>query len=310
MEDWKLQRLQWLQDFEPGEIRGEALREALNLRDGDRGENVPWLYNMLEWGYPPGWVSEDDPREAILKRILSGVESDEESDWDDFLIFGEADEKEILSFGPDSSSQTTISSRRTTPELSISDASDAESHSRSKEKPLESADPLPKVRRWATYQSPLFSSDLLPIYSGCPLPPINDEPAYPVVNKIPSKPAATPAISSASTSSTSDFDDGVLHIEHPWRHPDAFSAFGPVGWMTRYAEILSHRAQVFREMATYSSEQWSATTNMSTRHAYARSISESHTCDNTGSPTPAPSTTCEGSILDDPQSDDDMDLSD
>ncbi|KAL1760904.1 hypothetical protein FB107DRAFT_286534 [Schizophyllum commune] len=58
VEEWRGQRLRWLEEFQPGEVRGEGLHEALGT-DGQR----PWLENMMIWGYPPGWYSAEDPRE-------------------------------------------------------------------------------------------------------------------------------------------------------------------------------------------------------------------------------------------------------
>ncbi|KAI0707939.1 hypothetical protein C8Q76DRAFT_778493 [Earliella scabrosa] len=81
VEEWRRQRLAWLDAFEPGEIRGSALRDALGLEEGDRGEHGEWLKNMAYWGYPPGWIGERDPREHVWARITG---AGEDSDSDDF----------------------------------------------------------------------------------------------------------------------------------------------------------------------------------------------------------------------------------
>ncbi|KAL5532857.1 ZCCHC8_1 [Sanghuangporus sanghuang] len=300
VEDWKLQRLCWLQDFEPGEIRGEALREALGLKDNDKGENVPWLYSMLEWGYPPGWAAEEDPREAVFKRIVSGAEDEgDESVMDDFLIFGEADEREMLSLRPDSSSQTPSARQSTASESPTKSVLGGEPQCSPEERPLRDTNSRPRVRRWAKYQTALFSSELLPIYTGNPLPPIDDNSAYPTTN-IPQKSTTKNVTTTMFTSKKHD-----LHIEHPWRHPDAFSAFGPVEWKKRYEQLLAHRAQVFREIATYSNPD-------TEKHAIVKHSHSEVSCfdKSSGSPTSALMAP-EGAIYDsDEISNDDMDLSD
>ncbi|KAL5529509.1 hypothetical protein ACEPAG_5494 [Sanghuangporus baumii] len=296
VEDWKLQRLCWLQDFEPGEIRGKTLSDALGLEDNDKGENVPWLYNMLEWGYPPGWASEEDPRGAVFRRIISGAEDEgDESDLDDFLIFGEADEKEILSLRPDSSNQTSSARQSTMPESPTNSVLNGESQCSPEEMPLRDANSRPRVRRWAKYQTALFSSELLPIYAGNPLPPIDDDYAYPTTN-IPQK---------TTTKDVTSSERHDLHIGYPWRHPDAFSAFGPVEWTKRYEKLLAHRALAFREIATYSNSDTEKHATM--KHFHSEVSRSNKSSENPSSVLMAP----EDAIHDDDEfSDDDMDLSD
>ncbi|TFY53834.1 hypothetical protein EVG20_g9952 [Dentipellis fragilis] len=67
--DRKSQKLQWIDEFVPGEVRGPDLRDALGLRDGDIGNDVPWLQNMADWGYPSGWAAREDPRTKIRQMI-------------------------------------------------------------------------------------------------------------------------------------------------------------------------------------------------------------------------------------------------
>ncbi|KAL5511357.1 ZCCHC8_1 [Sanghuangporus vaninii] len=297
VEDWKLQRLCWLQEFEPGEIRGEALRDALGLKDNDKGENVPWLYNMLEWGYPPGWATEEDPREAIFGRIVSGAEDEgDESVMDDFLIFGEADEKEILSLRPESSRQTPSARQSTTPESPTNSVLDGEPQCSPEGRPLRDTNSRLRVHRWAEYQTALFSSELLPIYAGNPLPPIDGDSAYPAIN-------ISPKITTKDATSTSTSKKHDLYIEHPWRHADAFSAFGPVEWTKRYEKLLAHRALAFREIATYSNSDTEKRATV--KHSEVSRFDKS-----SGSPSSALMAP-EGAIYDgDEFSNDDMDLSD
>ncbi|KIY50732.1 hypothetical protein FISHEDRAFT_56912 [Fistulina hepatica ATCC 64428] len=83
-EGWRLQRLRWLEEFNPGEIRGDLLREALGTDD------APWLRNMSLWGYPSGWVSPSDPREEVRRRIShvfqSAADEDSDDELDPFII--------------------------------------------------------------------------------------------------------------------------------------------------------------------------------------------------------------------------------
>ena len=64
VEAWRQQRLTWLEEFEPGIIKGELLKEALS------SSNEEWLKNISVWGYPLGWVSHIDPRERDRKSVV------------------------------------------------------------------------------------------------------------------------------------------------------------------------------------------------------------------------------------------------
>ncbi|KAL1937628.1 hypothetical protein VTO73DRAFT_13014 [Trametes versicolor] len=89
--EWRNQRLQWLDKFEPGEIKGPLLRDALGLRDGDPGERVPWLSKISSWGYPPGWISPHDPRKRVWELLTDADgEADEECD---FMIVSDGGEE-------------------------------------------------------------------------------------------------------------------------------------------------------------------------------------------------------------------------
>lgn len=80
VEDWKRQRLEWLESFDPGHIRGDVLRNALGLEPGDPGERVEWLRNMALWGYPKGWTGSIDPRLRVHERIVREDQDSEEED--------------------------------------------------------------------------------------------------------------------------------------------------------------------------------------------------------------------------------------
>ncbi|KAJ1303968.1 hypothetical protein OPQ81_008378 [Rhizoctonia solani] len=66
-------RIEFARTFEPGYVQGVLLRESLGLNEiyGGGNEDLPWYYTMCDWGYPPGWVSDRDPRSKIVERINS-----------------------------------------------------------------------------------------------------------------------------------------------------------------------------------------------------------------------------------------------
>jgi zinc finger CCHC domain-containing protein 8 len=168
--EFKRQRRQWIDSFEPGQVRGPLLREALGLRDDDVSSDAPWLKNMADWGYPSGWYSEEDPREQMIWHIDSlFVEN---------LNLGEGSHT-LAIFGDDAAEVLDIAALpvhwhkpsrpsprediggpqepRKSPDLSVEQSKQVE---------------LGRYRRWATYPSTYFSSDLLPVYNGARLPPI------------------------------------------------------------------------------------------------------------------------------------------
>lgn len=151
--EFKQQRYEWTDSFEPGRIRNPLLREALGLHDDDVCSNLPWLKNMALWGYPSGWFSEQDPREQVLRRIDSlFVETVDLGEFDHTLsIFGD-DAIEIL-------------------DISASPVCKP-FHRQEIEEVQEEQVELECSRRWATYPPTYFSSDLLPVYNGTRLPPI------------------------------------------------------------------------------------------------------------------------------------------
>ena len=151
--EFKHQRYEWINNFEPGRIRGPLLREALGLRDDDVCSNLPWLKNMADWGYPSGWCSEQDPQGQVLRRIDNlFVETVDPEKFDHTLfIFGD-DTVEMLDM-------SASSVRKPFHHEDIEDVHEEQAE-------------LGRSRRWATYPSAYFSSDLLPVYNGTRLPPI------------------------------------------------------------------------------------------------------------------------------------------
>jgi len=153
LEEWKRQRIEWLESFEPGQIRGPLLREALGIQGEDTGKYVEWLSNIAIWGYPKGWVSHKDPRlriwEIILERAESGVPDAEDSV--PLFIYGEQDAPEEVILRPSAG-------------LPSTEPSDDESKA-------DSAEPI-VLTRWVEYPETYFSSSRLPIYNGVSLPPV------------------------------------------------------------------------------------------------------------------------------------------
>ena len=145
-EEWRKQRVAWLEQFEPGRIVGSDLRDALGLQGEDVGEYVPWLHNMADIGYPKGWVAEEDPRYRVWRRIMEQEKVDEEQLW--FSIIGEAEETISLTL-------------QWNPELETPSRSDSSTFGDSSKDGTANA----LVRRWAQYPETYFSSSLLFVYS-------------------------------------------------------------------------------------------------------------------------------------------------
>ncbi|KAJ3576880.1 hypothetical protein NP233_g129 [Leucocoprinus birnbaumii] len=148
-EGWRQQRLEWLDTFQPGCIQNPLLREAIGFGDGD------WLKNIATWGYPPGWISHQDPREKA-RLIICDEHLDDgyERSGDPFYIFGDTDEAEDVSKNITPTSENTPGDRLT--------------NSNNQDPP---SDPSSKPTRWATYPSTYFSSDLLFAYARQEAPP-------------------------------------------------------------------------------------------------------------------------------------------
>jgi len=137
-EGWRQQRLQWLDILRPGHIQNPLLQEAIGFGDGD------WLKNIAAWGYPPGWISVQDPREKVRLKIWDEYLDDSyERSGNSFRIFDETDEPEDVS--QDTLSRTECSSV------------DLESQT--------SSNAAYESIRWAVYPSTYFSSDLLFAYT-------------------------------------------------------------------------------------------------------------------------------------------------
>lgn len=146
IEEFRQQRLRWLDTFIPGQISGELLRDAISPGDGD------WLKNIGNWGYPKGWSSASDPRDEIRRRILDEWSFDDDGQ-EDLCIFTDAQDigmtfpLEVRASPPPC--PDTIQLR------------------------LDS--PPGKIRRWAEYPPTEFSWSLLPLYNGFALPPVHGE---------------------------------------------------------------------------------------------------------------------------------------
>lgn len=149
VEEWKSRRLGWTRTYRPGEITGSLLRDALSSRDAHGTPNMPWLENISLWGYPPGWISCEDPIERVQRRILDREDpgtGDKESANDPCLFV-------VLNDSPEDSETLQLEDSFVSPP----------------------SDLLPGARtprRWAAYPPTYFLSDLLPVYNGRILPPL------------------------------------------------------------------------------------------------------------------------------------------
>ncbi|KAI0062353.1 hypothetical protein BV25DRAFT_1825805, partial [Artomyces pyxidatus] len=170
--DYKRQRLLWLDTFEPGEIRGSTLRDALGLRDGDLGSDVPWLKKMADWGYPPGWYGYHDPRESIRRRIIDQFTECLDIEPQDSLLtiyIEEGEEKLDLSYYDYLEARIPAE-----PSVASADGSDSGLDNLSNSASSKKSPKGPKLTRWAAFPSTYFSSALLPVYNGPRLPPVHN----------------------------------------------------------------------------------------------------------------------------------------
>lgn len=223
VEEWRQQRLQWLEIFEPGEIRGELLRDALDSEDGD------WLRNMAIWGYPKGWVSCHDPRILVTKMIWNentDPDDDESEDQEPFLIFGDDGCTEEISFSdPCLEVHDEIS-------VDEDEQSDSESTTSSTTAPR---DPIfitdqespSQPTRWAHYPPTHFASHLLPIYSGSALPPISHHGS---LTYTPDRQLLWERIVSGARPTPSNVP--------PWRHPEVFQLWNQLKPPMTYHSIV------------------------------------------------------------------------
>lgn len=193
--EWNRQRLEWVDMFTPGIIKGELLQTAL----GDE----EYLKRIALWGYPKGWYSVQDPRELMKERILTNGENDCQ-DSTPIMIFGDEDESdsEPGSASKDSATTLDFSSRSHSPELEI----------------------LPK--RWARYPCSYFDSDTLFLYTprsqivpfedSCPPSLLNDQ----VSTFTPERQRLWERIISGEVA-----ESGHAMSHAPWRLSNAFSHF-------------------------------------------------------------------------------------
>ena len=162
VEAWRQQRLDWLEEFEPGTVKGELLKDAISH------SNDEWLKNISVWGYPLGWVSYLDPRERVRDRIWNENNGDvveELEAAEHFEIHGDEEIVELLSFNNSESDDEVMTKRTPTP-TTITSRSPSPSISPSA--PLLCS--MPPIR-WATYPTSYFSSQALVLYN----PPTRNE---------------------------------------------------------------------------------------------------------------------------------------
>lgn len=161
-EERRTKRLRFAKSFQAGSICGELLREALGIDKSESNEGeervLPWLWRMLEWGYPPGWVSEEDPKLKILARIEG------EDMWADGL-----DAAIIFDNQPQTSN---------TEHLSAYTNNCANAKTRKAPTDRERTN---SQKHWVHYPTTLFSSEHLVVYSGTPLTPLIYSGSSPVV---------------------------------------------------------------------------------------------------------------------------------
>jgi len=151
-EERKAARSQFLQSFSPGVISSELLRDALglNLDDENQIGRLPWLWNILDWGYPPGWFSEGDPT-LLVMALVEG-----EDIWTD-----SADASQVFD-------NPVYVDTEKAPYECMNVIRDNELVGT-----LSDTENPPGRKRWAHYQTDLFSSDHLTVHSGQRLSPFS-----------------------------------------------------------------------------------------------------------------------------------------
>ncbi|KAK7694085.1 hypothetical protein QCA50_003661 [Cerrena zonata] len=177
VEEWRKIRTEWLETFEPGQIKGELLREALRLHDDDPGENVEWLRNIAVWGYPRGWTGSEDPRVRVWRRIMNEEEFDEELNTPtEFTIYGDGEQTSVI-LPPDAPKTrfpvSESDEESDTSSVTLSDGSSVVE--------VDHPDHPPPDYRWVKYPNSYFLYTMLPIYNGMSLPSVRhvESPAYP-----------------------------------------------------------------------------------------------------------------------------------
>ncbi|KAH7333881.1 hypothetical protein B0J17DRAFT_631429 [Rhizoctonia solani] len=206
--------------FEPGYVQGELLRESLGLSKiyGGGNEDLPWYYTMCDWGYPPGWVSDIDPRSKIMKRLNLTRKCESNERFQALAIFDDGDSESPL--GPNIDH---LENNPPTTPLPIPDNSPSQPPA-PRTPPLEPPpgstppppppddippppDDLPPPppdfpppdslpfppQRWAHYRTTLFQSERLPIsLVSRPLPALSEAPPPPPSGVPPPPPSAPP----------------------------------------------------------------------------------------------------------------------
>ncbi|KAF8163631.1 hypothetical protein B0H34DRAFT_795314 [Crassisporium funariophilum] len=176
VEAWRQQRLNWLEEFEPGKIKGELLKDAL------ASGNEEWLRNIANWGYPPGWIRATDPRECVRDRIWSennGGITDELDDDEPFEIHGD-DIVESISFRDAFQQNKHPGDFNRVGGVSAGSSSSSVSDNSPIPSPSSVKATLPltvSLVRWAIYPPSYFSSQALIPYTP-PAPPAPPEPWY------------------------------------------------------------------------------------------------------------------------------------
>ncbi|CAE6362291.1 unnamed protein product [Rhizoctonia solani] len=213
-------RTKFAQSFEPGYIQGELLRASLGLNEyyGGGNEDLPWHYTMCDWGYPPGWVSDTDPRIRIMERINSTSQYQPNEGFPSLMIFdGQPEPPTLLG----TCLETTESKSSTAPvRKSPPDSSDLQQSHLKHSLPDELPSPPPPdflppppnephpasppppnslpypPRRWVDYRTTLFQSERLPIsLVSRPLPALSEAPPPPPSSSPPAPPSTLPPLS-------------------------------------------------------------------------------------------------------------------
>ncbi|KAF9014147.1 hypothetical protein BDQ17DRAFT_1396192 [Cyathus striatus] len=163
VEAWRQQRLDWLEEFEPGEIRGPLLREALG------SSNDEWLKNITTGRI---WDENGASVEALMEDetffiYSADKEEPEEVSFQSMHLHDVLDDDKPTSNEKSSKDQDTSESEE---DEGTSDSSESlSSHTSNAEKQLMTSE----IIRWAKYPDSYFSYKLLPIYNGIALPPID-----------------------------------------------------------------------------------------------------------------------------------------
>ncbi|KAI0053955.1 hypothetical protein FA95DRAFT_1551734 [Auriscalpium vulgare] len=165
-------RLAWLELFEPGEVRGVDLRDALSLHEDDAGMNVPWLKNMAEWGYPRGWVGWKDPRHTVYDRVQDRFTESLDFGDDDCVLTLFAQDEETLDLATYGGVEA-LGHRDRDVSCASPESRGNPSQTGTVDRTTSPESPRPSPIRWATYPPTYFSSDLLPLYTGARLPPVH-----------------------------------------------------------------------------------------------------------------------------------------